>query len=60
MDQDYIKNLMYMTRPELRDEIYRLREELRILKCKQDSQQIPATDAKQNTSQIGNTSKQEQ
>ncbi len=32
MDQDNIKNLLYMTRPELRDEIYRLKAEVERLK----------------------------
>jgi hypothetical protein len=32
MDQDNIKNLLYMTRPELRDEIHRLKAEVEALK----------------------------
>lgn len=32
MDQDNIKNLLYMTRPELRDEIYRLKAEVERLR----------------------------
>jgi hypothetical protein len=60
MDQDNIKNLLFMTRQELRDEIVRLREEVKKLKCNQDTPPTTAPDAKLNTSQTGSISKQGQ
>ena len=49
-----------MTRQELRDEIVRLREEVKKLKCNQDTPLTPAPDAKPNTSQTGSMLKQGQ
>jgi hypothetical protein len=60
MDEDNIKSLLFMTRQELRDEIVRLREEVKKLKCNQDTPQTTAPDAKPNTSQTGSILKQGQ
>lgn len=49
-----------MTRQELRDEIVRLREEVKKLKCNQDTPPTTAPDAKPNTSQTGSILKQGQ
>ena len=54
MDQDYIKSLLYWTRQEMREEIARLRLEIKKLKeCNKDTPPTTAPDAKPNTSQTG-------
>ena len=60
MDEDNIKSLLFMTRQELRDEIVRLREEVKKLTCNQDTPPTTAPDAKPNTSQTGDKLKQGQ